>query len=137
VWHLDGTADYGELFRGSADGFIAWVWASHATLARHSHQVTNVLIDVDGDRAVSEAYVTVALRTKPDAEGRAAEIESRGRYIDRWSRRDRRWAIDRRRFVEDLQRVHDAGGLTDEDRPGGSRRDADDPSYEVLADRST
>ncbi len=137
VWHPNGTADYGELFRGTADGFIAWVWAGHNALARHSHQVTNVLIDVDGDHAVSEAYVTVALRSRPGDDGTVVEIESRGRYVDRWSRRDGRWAIDHRRFVEDLQRVHEAAPLADDDVPGASRRGADDPSYDALADRSS
>jgi len=129
VWHPDGTADYGELFQGTGDGFIEWVWVGHAAMDRHSHQVTNILIEVDGDGAVSEAYVTVALRSKPE-NGAAVEIESRGRYLDRWSRRDGRWAIDHRRFVEDLQRVHDAPPLDGES--GASRRDRSDPSYDVL-----
>jgi hypothetical protein len=128
VWHPGGTADYGELFQGTGDGFIDWVWAAHAAMDAHSHQITNILIEVAGDRAASESYVTVALRTKP-AEGAAVEIESRGRYLDRWSRRDGRWAIDHRQFVEDLQRVHDAPPVG----PGASRRDRSDPSYQVLS----
>jgi hypothetical protein len=130
VWHAAGIADYSPLFSGTADEFIDWVWQAHDALDRHSHQVTNILIDVDGDTATSESYVTVALRTKP-TDGTAMEIESRGRYLDRWSRRDGMWAIDHRRFVEDLRRVHDAAPLEGA-AIGASRRDPGDPSYALL-----
>ena len=131
VWHPEGTADYGpDMFRGTGDGFVDWVCAAHAGMERHSHQITNILIEVDGDSAASESYVTVALRTKPAA-GKSVEIVARGRYVDRWSRRDGRWAIDHRHFVTDLQTSQDAPAL-DADS-GESRRDRTDPSYEVLA----
>ena len=131
VWHPGGVADYRPIFQGTGDEFVEWVWQAHAAMERHSHQITNVLIEVDGDIAASEAYVTVALRTLP-SDGKAVEIEARGRYLDRWSRRDGRWAIESRRFVEDLQRAHDAAPIDAEE--GGSRRDRSDPSYEVLTD---
>jgi hypothetical protein len=131
VWHQGGTADYGaDMFRGTGDEFVAWVWAAHAGMERHSHQITNILIELDGDSAASESYVTVALRTKPEA-GKATQIEARGRYVDRWSQRDGRWAIDHRHFVTDLTTMQETPPLdpaTDE-----SRRDRTDPSYEVLA----
>ena len=130
IWHDGGTADYGPLFAGTGEEFVEWVWRAHAAMARHSHQITNILIEVDGDTASSESYVTVALRTKAGA-GVAVEIEARGRYVDRWSRRGGRWAIDHRRFVQDLSRTHDADPLEPDD--GVSRRDRSDPSYEVLS----
>ncbi len=103
IWHPDGTADYGEdIFRGTGRDFVDWVWTAHAAMSAHSHQITNVLIRVNGDRAVSEAYVTVALRTLPFGDGpEAADIFSRGRYVDQWSRRDGRWAIDHRSHITD------------------------------------
>lgn len=61
VWHPDATADYGPTFQGSASGLLDVMWANHAKLLGHSHQVTNVLIEIDGDRAASEAYVTGTL----------------------------------------------------------------------------
>src|SRR5665213_3060327 len=67
VWHPAGTADWGETyFQGTGAGFIDWVWEVHAGFERHSHQITNILIEVNGDRAVSESYVTVALWQRPD-----------------------------------------------------------------------
>ncbi len=132
VWHPGSTADYGPMFTGSGAEFVDWVWAAHQGLAAHSHQITNILIDVDGDRATSEAYVTVALRTKPD-EGSIVDIVDRGRYLDRWSLRQGVWAIDSRTFVEDFQAVYPVP-LTE--ATGGSqatgRRGPNDPSYHVL-----
>jgi len=129
VWHPGGTADYGAMFQGSGDGFMEWVWEAHGSMQAHSHQITNVLIEVDGDEARSEAYVTVALRTLPN-DGVVTDIVSRGRYLDRFSRRAGRWAIDHRRFVEDLQHLQSGGG--DAAVKVDGRRDREDPSYDIL-----
>lgn len=131
IWHEDGTADYVGMYRGSGQGFIDWVWKAHEGMERHSHQITNVLIEPDGDRAVSEACATVALWQRPAAgDDRRREIVVRGRYLDRWSRRGGRWAIDHRVHVVDLQTVAQV-------RPGEvsavSRRDRDDASYDFFA----
>src|SRR5262249_25684446 len=60
------------------------------------HQVTNILIAVDGDRAVSESYV-IAMLWKTNDAGVLTKMQAVGRYADRWSCRDGRWAIDHRR----------------------------------------
>ncbi|MDE0115479.1 MAG: nuclear transport factor 2 family protein [bacterium] len=103
VWHPDGTANYGEgIFKGTGRELVDWVWTAHAAMSAHSHQIANVLIQVDGDRAVSEVYVTVALRTLPFGDGGdVADIYIRGRYVDQWSRRDGRWAINHRDYISD------------------------------------
>ena len=68
TWHADGTCEYVDMFEGTGAGFVDWVWGMHEGMIRHSHQITNVLmeVDVEGDRAVSEAYVTVALWSPPE-----------------------------------------------------------------------
>src|SRR3954452_1436055 len=135
VWHADGTADYGaHMYQGTGAGFVEWVWTQHAAMMGHSHQITNVLIEVDGDHAASEAYVTATLRLDRDASAQAAEIVSRGRYVDTWSRREGRWAIDRRRFVEDFTSTYVVSAMEPGDAAHrSSRRDRDDPSYGALA----
>ena len=135
VWHTDGTADYGaNMFQGTGSGFVEWVWAQHAAMMGHSHQITNVLIEVDGDRAASEAYVTAALRLESDENATATEIVSRGRYVDTWSRRDGRWAIDHRRFVEDFTSTYQVTAMEPADATlRSSRRDREDPSYVAFA----
>jgi ketosteroid isomerase-like protein len=135
VWHPDGTADYGvSMFQGTGAGFIDWVWVQHAGMFSHSHQITNILIDidVDGDRAGSEAYVTAALRLPADGD-QAVEILSRGRYVDTWSRRGGRWAIDHRRYAEDFTSTYPVTPMEATDAAlRVARRDRDDPSYAAL-----
>jgi SnoaL-like protein len=135
VWHADGTADYGaNMYQGTGPGFVEWVWAQHAAMMGHSHQITNVLIEVDGDRAASEAYVTATLRLERDEHAQAVEIVSRGRYVDTWSRRDGRWAIERRRFVEDFTSTYPVTAMEPADPASrSSRRDQSDPSYAAFA----
>jgi SnoaL-like domain len=133
VWHPGGTGDYGAIFSGTGAEFLDWVWPVHAAMRRHSHQITNVLVEVDGDRAISEAYVTVCLRNEAEP-GRLVDIVSRGRYVDRWARRDGRWAIEHRRYVDDITNVHDVpeSPMTDGTHTGAAR-DRTDPSYELFS----
>lgn len=146
IWHSDGTTKFedayttgtdGETvhvggFEGTAAGFLDYVWPWHEQgFLCHSHQVSNILIEVDGDSASSEAYMTACLRSKPADEH--GELIVRGRYLDRWSKREGRWAIDHRLYVGDMTETRTVAepyivGLL-------SRRDADDPSYHM--DRSS
>jgi hypothetical protein len=128
VWHDDGTADYGaEIFQGLGRDFVDRVSRNHLQRMAHSHQIATIGIEVDGDRAASEAYVTVRLRSAAGA-GFTEELYA-GRYLDRWSRRGGRWAIDHRIWVLDFDEV---------DRPvltrlqGEGRRDSEDPSYAIF-----
>jgi hypothetical protein len=133
VWHPGGTADYGVIFEGTGQGFIDWVMVTHAGLDRHSHQIANVLIEVNGDQAASEAYVTATLRGKPAENGDVMEITSRGRYLDRWSRRAGVWAIDHRIFIDDMTATRTLTAQEAGDPSGGpGRRNVEDPSYEVF-----
>jgi hypothetical protein len=129
IWHADGIADYGEdVFKGLGRDFIDHVCAQHRRTLGHSHQVTNVVIELDGDRAGSEAYCTANLRV---ARGDALmQITVWNRYIDTWSRRDGVWGIDRRTTVIDFDEIREVKPMSSGTR--GSR-DRHDPSYAVLA----
>ena len=132
VFHAEAPLDYGEHFVGTAEDFCDWVWGAHETMQAHSHQITNILCDVDagGVGAVSEAYVTVCLRTKPDASGAAFDIVDRGRYFDRWAPDgDGSWRIAERVFRSDIQQVFDATTSP----PVTAVRDRSDPSYKLFA----
>jgi SnoaL-like domain len=129
IWHPDGTADYGEaVYQGSGRGFVDQACEQHAALMRHSHQVTNIILEVDGDRAGSESYYTTALRLIRD--NTTQEIRVWGRYIDTWSKRDGRWGIDHRIAIRDFDDIRTVTPMSDDAR---SRRNHDDPSYGVLA----
>lgn len=128
VFAPEATANYYGIYIGTGHGFIDWVWGAHATMATHSHQITNVLIEIDGDKAVSEAYVTVVLQQQ--REGGAVELQARGRYLDRWRKRDGRWLIVEREHIVDTQSEI---ALAAVGKSAESRRDATDPSFEFLA----
>ena len=128
VWHAGGTADYGaDVYQGSGHGFIDFVNGQHARTLAHSHQVTNIVLSLYGDRAASESYHMAALRILRD--DMLQEITVRGRYLDRWSKRDGRWGIDHRITIRDFDDIRAVTSLSIS--PG--RRDRDDPSYAVFA----
>ena len=65
VWHPGGTADYGEeMYVGTGEGFVDWVWQQHAHFDRHSHQITNILIDVD-DPPTAAAHFNWLIMSAP------------------------------------------------------------------------
>lgn len=126
VFHPDSYADF-SLYRGSGRGWIDFICEEHRKFLHHSHQVTNIIIDLDGDRAGSEAYVTATLRARDG--DKVMQRQFWARYIDRWSRREGRWAIDSRECVIDFDALTEVTPTADYER---SRRDAADPSYAVL-----
>lgn len=129
VWHEGASVDYVGNYQGDVPGLLDWLWQAHGALQCHSHQVTNVLVEVDGGTARSEAYVTVALWAPPSEGGLQTEIISRGRYLDRWSRRAGRWAIEDRVHVADMQSARE---VPKGHRDGGSTRNREDISYRLF-----
>lgn len=128
IWHDDAIADYGaEVYQGPGKGVIDLICAQHRKTLHHSHQVTNVLVDLDGDRAGSEAYVTAALRVQHGNDLRQITVWSR--YIDTWSKRNGRWGIDKRLTIRDFDEIRP---VTEMARHTVGQRDRTDPSYEVL-----
>lgn len=141
LWHADGSATYGfggGLFDGPVTQWAQTVHAGLATYSGSAHQVSNILIEVDGDRAASEAYVTARLWRI--TEGMISEHVTIGRYLDQWSRRGGVWAADHRRFIFDLTYVTTADMPSpDKARPWESdpdwfegRHGGADPSYDLM-----
>ena len=141
-WHPGGTDDHAPLYAGSAEGFINWLWPVHAAMVGTRHVVSNILISLQGDTAVSEAYWNVQLRTLVNGEPR--DIVGAGRYIDDFRRIDGVWAICHRTSVSDLVRVDPVIDMASFDDPlitpnnpekaaERSARDATDYSYAAFA----
>ncbi len=83
IWHDDGQADYGATFlSGPGKGVIDAICKSHESLTSHSHQVANILIELHGERAGSEFYITGTMRMKRD--GQMVQMGVWGRYLDTW-----------------------------------------------------
>ena len=131
IWHDDGVADYGAAFyQGPGKGVIDAICASHAHLTSHSHQVTNILIALDGDKAGSEAYVSGTMRANRD--GKVIHLEIWARYLDNWEKRGGRWGLVTRMVVYDHESQREVTPMGQEIR---SARDRSDPSYAVLEGR--
>jgi hypothetical protein len=128
VFHEDSHADYGAgVYQGPGRGCIDAIIASHAGLTSHSHQVSNVLIALDGEKAGSEAYMTGTMRMQ--REGKEYQIFVRARYLDAWEKREGRWAIVRREVAYDHDEVREVTSMRG---PSHAARDPSDPSYGFL-----
>jgi hypothetical protein len=127
VFHEDSVADFGASYVGTGRGWIDYICEEHKRFLYHSHQVTNVIIELDGDSAGSEAYVYASLQRQDG--NKVLQHEFWARYVDKWSKRAGDWAIDRRDCIVDYGVIREVTPL-----PGNaaSRRDRDDPSYGVL-----
>ncbi|MFY9917778.1 MAG: nuclear transport factor 2 family protein [Mycobacterium sp.] len=86
----DGAIDDHVGFVGPVDDFIDWAFAYHATQTRHQHYLMNHTADIAGDEAHAETYY---MFVGTDRDPAKPLIVSGGRYIDRFERRDGRWAI--------------------------------------------
>jgi hypothetical protein len=127
VFHPDSHADFGASYVGTGRGWIDFICQEHRKFLHHSHQVTNIVIEVDGDRAGSEAYVTATLRAR---DGDAiVQRQFWARYVDAWSKRDGEWAIDTRECVIDFDQTSTITPIAEHKR---AQRDRSDPSYSVL-----
>lgn len=102
-WHTDGTADYGALFSGLGSGFVNWVWPIHERMERTQHNITNILIEVNQDKAITEAYWLVYLRSSENHG--LIDIIGGGRYVDHFERIDGVWKIRHRQCIFDWDRV--------------------------------
>ncbi|WP_292930988.1 nuclear transport factor 2 family protein [Novosphingobium sp. PASSN1] len=142
VWHDDGTVDFGAVASpdtGLATAAIpvrdhfARAWPYREQFFAHSHQATNILIDLHGDTAVSETASISILQRKLE-NGDIAQDLYWGRWLDRWSFRSGRWALDHRQAVLDCHMpAQFAPGPLNNPQTSLSRRDRTDPSYTMSA----
>ncbi|HET6951635.1 MAG TPA: nuclear transport factor 2 family protein [Acidimicrobiales bacterium] len=89
AYHDDAVDDH-VAFVGPVEGFIDWAFGYHGTQVRHQHHVTNHTVDIDGDTAHAETYYLFIGTEQDEA---APLTVTGGRYLDRFERRDGRWAI--------------------------------------------
>lgn len=130
AYHPDGHDRHGSGFAGTPAELAEWGNTEHAKhWTTHSHLLATSTIEVDGDRAASETYVTWVQKRR---DAPRADIGG-GRYLDRFERRDGEWRILDRNLVVDWVLEVDS-----EDRRGIGERyprgtwDGSDPSYELF-----
>jgi hypothetical protein len=136
AYHEDGWDAHGS-FNGPAAEFVEW---AIDTQSNHflwtSHYITNIYIELDGDKAAVETYVQVIMRFERD--GGLFDLAGCGRYLDRFECRDGVWKIAHRQVIGDWNRVDPvveqmADGLVQQLVRG--TRAPDDPSYGYFAAR--
>lgn len=128
AYHPDGI-DHHTGFDGTVDEFIEWVRPKLRTLGGTMHHIGNRLVELHGDRAISESYSTAAHWGAPGRD----DFTSGCRYVDLMELRDGRWAIAERWAVREWTRS-DAGRLTAPEGHGPrGRRDTSDPLNQLRA----
>lgn len=128
-FHPDGTDHHGD-FYGGVDDFVAFASAGVARYRSSQHMIANILIDVRGDEARSEAYCVSRARLAASQDLPERDVTMIFRYLDDLERRDGEWRILRRVCVYDSTRtdlVGDGWPLPDGFRRGA--RDREDISY--------
>lgn len=121
-------------FDGTSTAFVDFALKIVQPLKYTAHHISNVSVEVDGDRGFSECYYLAQhRRTAKSGEGEE-DAFFQGRYIDRHERRNGVWKIIQRRGISDLSFVLPATKPY-ADWPAGqhSARAPDDPYYQLRA----
>jgi len=133
VFHPDARLDYGAMFSGTREEFADFIDLVHPAMDAHSHHLSNMRITIDGERAGSETYVLVWLRSE-GADGTVNDTLNSGRYVDEWRRSSEGWRIVHRRYVHGMDSTRLAGTTG---FPTAGSRDRADLSYAVLESQPT
>ena len=94
VFAEDLSFDYGE---GERDGIAALREQMRRYLDRcggTQHLLGSTIVDIDGDRATSRAYVQARHQRPADRQGTV--FDTNGEYVDRWEKTGSGWRIVRR-----------------------------------------
>lgn len=93
-------------FEGASIDFIAYGLDVCRNVKSMTHLVTNPLIVVKGDTAISEChYLAHHRRDASDGGGAEEDMFIKGRFIDRFERRAGRWKIAFRSGFFDFERI--------------------------------
>jgi hypothetical protein len=126
AYHADALDDHGA-FVGGVETFADHVFALHSTYQhRTQHHITNHSCEITGDTANCESYyIFRSLNRQAPLHTNAS-----GRYLDRFERRDGRWAIAARICLVDIRNDHWAPtGFEGEAAYEPIARDRTDTSY--------
>jgi hypothetical protein len=118
-------------FDGLSRDFAAFAFDILRNVSYASHQITNIAIEIDGERAFTECYYRAHHR-RTAADGGEEDAFFEGRYLDLFERRDGAWKIIARRGLSDYILVLPAATPT-ASWPAGQRsqRFPDDDYYRI------
>lgn len=139
-YHPDAVIRHGG-YEGGPAGFVEFVKARRVGIRHTAHFVSNILVEFGGpDVAVAETYGFATQTFVPPSpfvpEGAVAtRVRAVYRYVDRFERREGRWAVARALLVggeRDTEHFTDAP--PDGSAGVGQRPGTDDPLYQMLAE---
>jgi hypothetical protein len=131
----DSTHQHGA-FNGKSQDFVTAGWKATSTLKGCSHLIANPLVAIQGDKAISECqFLSHHRRDKKTGDGEEYWY-LKGRYLDRFERRDGVWKIAHRRGLHDWsQTLAPTDEYIAKAAPDAmSRWKPDDPLYALLAE---
>ncbi len=136
IGHPEAKVEFGKTVFPNWTAYTDWMMKAHTEMLGNNHRITNILIEVRGDTAVSESTGTALLLVKQDKGDDYEERYMHSRYLDKWSRRGGKWGLDYRQTVMDYRVVKPVSAA---DVKGmyvmGARTGAADPSYKLFGDR--
>ncbi|MBP7336278.1 nuclear transport factor 2 family protein [Niveispirillum sp.] len=123
-------------FKGLSQDFITKAFPMVAKVKSTTHAISNVLIEVKGDKAVAECYFAAHHRRMNKDGTDEEDYFLSGRYLDRFEKRDGVWKIAARRGLNDLERVEARADRTFATAAPDSfgKRKPEDPLYALLAE---
>lgn len=134
-FHPDSRHNHG-MFEGLSWDFVDRAIAICRPLKACKHMISNVMIELDGDRAVSECHFWAHHRRVDDKTGAEEDFFTGGRYLDRLERRDGVWKIISRTGIADFERFDAPSDRVMWTMPavkiGGKH--PDDPIYGMVAE---
>jgi hypothetical protein len=129
AYHPDAIDDHGA-FVGTPSDFVDWAFGYHQQhQLSHHHMIFNSSVELRGNVAHTETYWQFfgENRVKPN-------VLAIGRYLDRFERRDGRWAIAARVCISECVNRIEESGIPISQRAGHSphpsTRDRSDISYQ-------
>lgn len=99
AYHDDAIEDHGGTFLGPATEYVEMLRKILPKAPRMSHIVTNINIELDGERAYTECYFLTFSRR--DTVENPYDSLTMARVIDKMERRNGEWKIAHRRLVWD------------------------------------
>ena len=114
VFAPDGSDDHGEGPVVGREAIRDWFVVNTANIAGNAHNISNVMIELDGDHATMRSTVTSWTWTRANSNGdplRPADYVLVLNYVDRLSRHPEGWRIDRRVLVSNGESVVGLGSL--------------------------
>ena len=131
----DAEVEYGG-YNGPAHPFCEQLPVGIKRYARTQHSISNIAIDLRGDHAKVETYVTayhyLAVEDGPDT-----EMTYLGRYLDRMEKRGDVWKIRHRQVVMDWNQNAETTAILEGppfDGLARGERAPDDPLYRMLSE---